>query len=116
MALVVAANIVWTGVRIVRRSISGLVDVSLSAGEVSSIHKTLKAFQQERVRVHSLQTRRSWATSFVTLNVLVPGQWTVQQGHKLLDRLEADIRRVQRDAIVSTHLEPLGDPASMRDA
>jgi len=48
--------------------------------------------------------------------VLVPPEWTVQQGHDLLERIEADIRRALPPVTVDTHLEPLGDPAAMRDA
>jgi len=39
----------------------------------------------------------------------------VQQGHELLERLEADIRRALPPVTVFTHLEPLGDPAAMND-
>ena len=51
----------------------------------------------------------------MTLHVMVPGEWTVQRGHELLERLEADIRRALPDAILFTHLEALGDPASLTD-
>jgi len=47
--------------------------------------------------------------------VLVPGAWTVQQGHRLLERLEADIRRAVPNLSVLTHLESLEDPASWDD-
>jgi divalent metal cation (Fe/Co/Zn/Cd) transporter len=39
----------------------------------------------------------------------------VQQGHELLERLEAEIRRALPPTTVFTHLEPLGDPAAMSD-
>jgi divalent metal cation (Fe/Co/Zn/Cd) transporter len=45
----------------------------------------------------------------------VPGNWTVQRGHELLDRIEADIRQAVPDAAVFTHLESLDDPASWDD-
>lgn len=115
VALVVAANIVWTGVSIVRRSISGLMDVSLSAEEVALIQKSLEPFRQEGMEFHALRTRRSGASCFVSLHVLVPGEWTVQCGHEHLERIEGDIRRAMPDAIVTTHLEALGDPASLND-
>ena len=41
----------------------------------------------------------------------VPPEWTVQQGHELLERLEADIRRALPPTAVFTHLEPLGSPS-----
>jgi divalent metal cation (Fe/Co/Zn/Cd) transporter len=62
-----------------------------------------------------VRTRQSGARRFVSLHVLVPPQWTVQHGHKLLERIERDIRGVLPNATVFTHLEPLGDPASWQD-
>ena len=114
VALVVAANIVWTGVTILRHTISGLMDVALSAEELGLIHKALEPYRQEGLRFHALRTRRAGASCFVTLHVLVPRDWTVQRGHELLSRLEGDIRRALPDAIVFTHLEALGDAALER--
>ena len=115
VALGVAANIVWTGISIVRRSISGLMDVALSAEELGLIHKALEPYRQDGMEFHALRTRRAGASRFVALHILVPGDWTVQRGHQLLERLEGDIRRALPDAILFTHLEPLGDPASCSD-
>ena len=55
------------------------------------------------------------AQRFVSVHVLVPPDWTVQRGHDLLERIEADIRRALPPVTVLTHLEPLGDPAAMAD-
>jgi len=115
VAMGVAANIVWTGISIVRRSMSGLMDVALSADELGLIHKALEPYRQDGMEFHALRTRRAGASRFVALHVMVPGGWTVQRGHELLERLEGDIRRALPDAILFTHLEPLGDPASCSD-
>jgi divalent metal cation (Fe/Co/Zn/Cd) transporter len=45
----------------------------------------------------------------------VPGDWTVQRGHELLERIESDIRHALPDTVVFTHLESLDDPASWDD-
>jgi divalent metal cation (Fe/Co/Zn/Cd) transporter len=47
--------------------------------------------------------------------VLVPGDWTVQRGHQLLERIENDIRHVVPDSTIFTHLESLDDPTSWDD-
>jgi hypothetical protein len=47
--------------------------------------------------------------------VLVPGKWTVQHGHELLELIEADIRDTLPNVTVLTHLESLDDPASYDD-
>ena len=64
---------------------------------------------------HALRTRQSGARRFVSLHVLVPGEWTVHDGHQLLERIEADIRRTLPNVTVFTHLESLDDPASWED-
>ena len=115
VALLVAANIVWTGVGIVRRSISGLMDVSLSPADMVLVRSALKAYEQKGIQFHALLSRQAGARKFVSMHVLVPGDWTVQHGHELLDKIEADIRRMLPDSVVFTHLESLDDPASWAD-
>lgn len=115
VALLVAANIVWTGVGIVRRSISGLMDVSLSAEDMAVVRTALKSYEQTGIQFHALLSRQAGARKFVSMHVLVPGDWSVQRGHELLDKIEADIRKALADSVVFTHLESLDDPASWAD-
>lgn len=115
VALLVAANIVWTGVRIVRRSIAGLMDISLSSEDIATVRKVLKTYEQTGIQFHALRTRQAGARKFVSTHVLVPGDWTVQRGHELLDKIEADVCRALPDTVVFTHLESLDDPASWDD-
>ncbi len=115
VALLVAANIVWTGVSIVRRSIGGLMDTALSAAEVAGVRQVFQVYEQTGVQFHALRTRQAGARKFVSVHVLVPGDWTVQRGHELLERIEDDIRRNLAESVVFTHLESLDDPASWED-
>ena len=115
VALLVSANIVWTGLWIVRRAVTGLMDTALSSAEQSALRRALAPHVIEPVQVHALRSRQSGARRFVSLHVLVPGDWSVQRGHELLERIEADIRRVIPNASVLTHLESLDDPASWDD-
>jgi divalent metal cation (Fe/Co/Zn/Cd) transporter len=79
------------------------------------VRKVLQTYEQMGVQFHALRSRQSGARKFVSTHVLVPGDWTVQRGHELLDRIEADIRQALPDAAVFTHLESLDDPASWDD-
>ncbi len=110
VALAVAANIVWTGVGIVRRSTAGLMDVALSHEDQEIVRRTLSGIQQDGVKFQDLKTRQAGAQKFVSLNVLVPGEWTARRSHDLLERVESDIRRALPGTTVFTHLEPLDDP------
>jgi cation diffusion facilitator family transporter len=115
VALVVAAGIVWTGVGIAQRSISGLMDTMLSAGDLAVVRNILQTHMTNGVQFHALRSRQAGARKFVSVHVLVPGDWTVQRGHELLERIEGDIRRALPDAVAFTHLESLDDPASWDD-
>jgi len=115
VALLVAANIVWTGTRIVRRSILGLMDTALPDSELAAVKAALDSRLNDGIEYHALRTRQSGARRFVSLHVLVPGAWTVHRGHELLEDLEARIRAAVPNVTVFTHLESLDDPASWDD-
>jgi cation diffusion facilitator family transporter len=116
IALAVAANILWTGVGLVRRSALGLLDVALEPRERAAVEDVLGRYQQERgIQWHALRTRQSGRRRFVSVHILVPGDWTVYEGHRLLEAIEADVRAVLPVVTVFTHLEALDDPASWAD-
>lgn len=115
VALLVAANIAWTAIGIMRRSVGGLMDISISAADLEAVRKIFQTYDADGVKFHALRTRQSGAQRFISVHVLVPGDWTVHRGHELLEKIEADIRHAVSDAVVFTHLESLDDPASWED-
>ncbi len=115
IALLVALNIVWTGWQLLQRSAAGLMDVSIPDDERQAIEAILDRYHQQGLRFHALRTRQAGTRAFITLHVLVPGAWTVQQGHDWLEHIEADIRQAIENAHITTHLEPIEDPVSLAD-
>jgi cation diffusion facilitator family transporter len=115
VALIVAANIIWSGVRIVRLSALGLMDTALPIEEQAKLKSILEKYTQKDVEYHALRSRQSGSRQFVSFHVLVPGRWTVHRGHRLLEDIEADIRHAMPSVTVFTHLESLNDPASWED-
>lgn len=115
IALLVAANITWTGVRIVRKSTLGLMDTALPSHELEKIRAAIEAHMKEGTNYHALRTRQSGARRFVSLHVLVPGDWSVQKGHKLLEKIEAAVRGALPNVTAFTHLEAIEDRASFED-
>lgn len=115
IALAVAANIVRSGVHLVRRSALGLLDTALPEGERAAIGQVLARFNDTGVEYHAIRTRQAGTRRFVSLHVLVPGTWTVQRGHELLEKIEEQIRGAVPGSTVFTHLEPLEDPISWDD-
>jgi cation diffusion facilitator family transporter len=115
IALVVAANIVRIGVRLLQRSVVGLMDRALLETEQDAIKTVLSGYERQGIRFHALRTRRAGARAFISLHVLVPGDWSVQRGHDMLENLERDVRNAVPDSTVLTHLEPIDDPAAWKD-
>jgi cation diffusion facilitator family transporter len=115
IAIAVAINIVLTGTRLVRRSADGLLDRALTDAELRQINDVLGTFASDQVQFHALRTRRAGSRAFVSTHVLVPGDWSVQRGHDLAERVDLALREALGHATVFTHLEPLEDPASFAD-
>ncbi|BAY47331.1 cation diffusion facilitator family transporter [Scytonema sp. HK-05] len=115
VALLVAANIVWTGFRLLRETGSALLDAALPKEEIDAILLILNEYKRQDIQFHALRTRIAGTRRFVSFHVLVPGSWTVQQGHDLCEAIELAISRALPVTHVTTHLEPLEDPASWED-
>lgn len=115
VALMVAANIVWTGTGIVKRSVQGLMDAALPMPEQEEVRAVLDRFAVSGVQYHALRTRRSGADRFISVHVIVPGTWTVHEGHQLMEQIETEIKQVLSRTTVFTHLESREDPRSWDD-
>lgn len=116
VALAVAVNIVWSGLHLVGRSASGLLDTAIPAEDREKLTRVLDNYMGQGVEIHSLRTRQSGPRRFISMHVLVPGDWTVQHGHDVLENIEREIRAsFDTPTTVFTHLEPVEDPVSMED-
>lgn len=115
VALFVAANIVFTGYKIIKRSFYGFMDTALPIEERKIIENVLKEYKKTGVKYHSLLSRQSGFRKFVSLHVLVPGKWQVKKSHDLMEEIEEKIRGKLLNAHVITHLEPLEDSKSFED-
>jgi len=115
IALAVAANIVWTGYHLMRRSIAGLMDAALPPEEHERVLKALDRYKVQGVQFHALRTRQAAGRRFVSVHVLVPGRWSTHKGHHLVEDVEKDIRNALPGVTVFTHLEPVDDPLSFED-
>jgi len=116
VALAVAAHIVWTGVGLVRRSASGLLDAAIPQADRDAIQQILEEYSRHAgVTFHAIRTRRAAKRRFVSFHLLVPDRWSVLRAHRLSEEIEARIRAAVPDASVFTHIEPISDPASYED-
>ena len=75
----------------------------------------LDSYANSKVQFHALRTRRAGRRAFISVHVLVPGEWSVQEGHDFAEQVEKDLRTAIDQATVFTHLEPIEDPISFVD-
>ena len=116
LALLVALHIIRTGVLLVQTAVNGLMDSSLPAEEVTQVQAVLEKYSaSNEMQYHALRTRQSGAHRFISVHVQVPGAWSVQKGHTLLEAIERDLRQAVAPVSVFTHLEPVDDPVSWDD-
>ena len=115
LAIAVALNIVGTGWGLLRETASGLLDRALPEAESRRLEDLLNRRRHDGLAFHAVKGRVAGARRFVSLHVLVPGHWTVAEGHRLCDQLEQEIEQTLPRTDVITHLEPIEDPASWGD-
>lgn len=112
IAIVVAINIVFVGYRLIKRSTMGLMDAAIPEEERAKVDAVLDSFRTDGVDFHDVRTREAGHIRFVQLHMLVPGAWSVQEGHDLLEKVEGQLHAQIEDVVPTIHLEPIEDPRS----
>jgi cation diffusion facilitator family transporter len=115
IALLVAGNIAWIGIRLLNDTAHGLLDTSLPDKEQEIITDVQSRYEESGIEFHALRTRSAGRRRFISMHVLVPGRWSVKRGHDLSERIEKDITEALPMSTVFIHIEPLEDPASWQD-
>ena len=107
VALVVAANILLTGWRVVRRALGGLLDEA-DFEVMSQIAQHLEGMRPpEWIEIHELRARRAGADHQVDLHLTVPRYLSIEHAHLTGDTLEKSLRMFlgERGGAV-VHLDP----------
>ncbi|WP_299570692.1 cation diffusion facilitator family transporter [uncultured Williamsia sp.] len=110
IAIAVAVNILVVGGRLVWQSGAGLMDTALPDEERTQLDAVLDRWRAEDVDFHDVRTREAGHERFLQLHMLVPGEWSVQRGHDLVERVERELAATLDHLNVTIHLEPIGDP------
>ncbi len=106
MAALLAVNILWTGSKVVRESLSGLMDEAVPEATLERISEVIAAEAGGAVEAHDLRTRHAGRATFVEFHLVVPGEMTVWHAHEICDRVEAAIGKAVPDSRVTIHVEP----------
>lgn len=115
IALLVAANVIWTGIKLLRQTALGLLDTALPREDMTQLYAILCTYQERGISFHAIRTRIAGSRRFISFHVLVPGNWTVLAGHSLCEDIEMTVHHAFPETTVFTHLEPQEDPLSFAD-
>ncbi|MFN2107939.1 MAG: cation diffusion facilitator family transporter [Candidatus Promineifilaceae bacterium] len=115
IAILIGVKIGWEGVKIFRRSIAGLMDSPIAEEERGQVEAILEAHAGSGIRWHALRSRQAGGRRFISVHILVPPEWTVQQAHDLSEELETEVAQAINRATLFTHFEPQGDPSAEQD-
>jgi cation diffusion facilitator family transporter len=108
VAGLVALNIVWTGVAMVRDSVDALMDKAVAPETLAGVRRAISASAAGAIEAHDLRTRTSGHVTFVEFHLVVPARMAVEDAHRICDRIEGAIREQVGDALITIHVEPEG--------
>lgn len=106
LALAVAVNVVWAGWRLIRDSLSALMDEGVPNSERDALEALLARPRPGVVEIHDLRTRRAGTATFIQFHLIVPSSMPVAEAHRLCDDLEAEVHALVDAANVLIHVEP----------
>lgn len=108
LAGLVALNIVWTGIGMVREPVDALMDRAVAPETLANIRRVISANADGAVEAHDLRTRTSGHVTFIEFHLVVAETMSVGDAHVICDRLEAALRETVGAALISIHVEPEG--------
>jgi cation diffusion facilitator family transporter len=111
LAIVVAANILYQGWKVVSHSIGGLMDKAVSLEEEAAIKAAIAANAAGSLGAHDLKTRVAGMVTFIDFHLVVPASMPVGDAHAICDRLEDAIREIHGGSRITIHVEPEGEKA-----
>jgi len=108
LAALTALNILFSGARLVRESVGGLMDEALSPELLSRIRTTVAAEAEGAIEAHDIRSRQAGRSTFIEFHLVVPGDMRVVEAHDICDRVEAALKAQLGDAVITIHVEPEG--------
>jgi len=116
VAILAGINILWTGWRLIRHAVDGLMDIALPSDVHDRLVAVLARYRDPgAIDMHAVRTRQGGNREFMEFHLLVPGDWPVQRGHDLSEEIIDALVAEVPDIRVSVHLEPIEDVKSYQD-
>jgi cation diffusion facilitator family transporter len=106
LACLVALNILWSGLRLIRESVGGLMDEAVGPRVMATLKQAIASGGDGALEAHDLRTRVAGSATFIEFHLVVPAEMTVGQSHAICDRIEAAIRGEVPGSTITIHVEP----------
>lgn len=106
LAAFVGLTILWSGWALIRQSVIGLMDVAVDPKLLTAIRELISANATGAIEAHDIRTRQAGKMTFIDFHLVVPGSMTVEDAHAICDRIEAKLKEIVADALISIHVEP----------
>ena len=108
IAALTALNILWSGSRLMRESVAGLMDEAVPADLLGRIRRAVSVHAEGAIEAHDLRSRHAGSVTFIEFHLVVPGDMRVVEAHDICDRIEAALKAEIEDAVITIHVEPEG--------
>jgi cation diffusion facilitator family transporter len=106
LAALVALNILWSGWRVIRDSLGGLMDEAVPSADLEQIRSIIGAHADGAIEAHDLRTRNAGRRTFIDFHLVVPAAMTVTEAHEICDRIERALKEAMKDTLITIHVEP----------
>jgi len=106
LAALVGLNILWSGWRVMKQSIGGLLDEAVPDDTLQRIRGIIATQAEGAIEAHDLRTRHAGRMTFIDFHLVVSGQMSVCDAHDICDRLERALKDEIGHALVTIHVEP----------
>lgn len=106
LAALVALNIVWSGSKLLRESVGGLMDKAVPPQVLARIRDVIATNAEGAIEAHDLRTRQAGPMTFIDFHLVVPGDMAVSEAHDICDRIERALRDQIKDVLITIHVEP----------
>ena len=108
LAALTAGNILFSGFRLLRESVGGLMDEAVPPPTLDRIRHIVAREAEGAIEAHDLRSRHAGRFTFLEFHLVVPGAMTVRESHDICDRIEGALKAELENAVITIHVEPEG--------
>jgi cation diffusion facilitator family transporter len=106
LAALTAVNILFSGGKLLRESVGGLMDEAVPPATLERIRRIVAEQASGAIEAHDLRSRHAGRHTFLEFHLVVPGDMSVSESHEICDRIEAALKAELEGAIITIHVEP----------